>query len=70
MKGMFTMWRNDKGRRICPECGAPVVSTTACACVNAYCERCGWHTANITDEQMRDLQEFARKIEEREAAHP
>lgn len=63
------MYKIDKGRKICPVCGAPVVTTTAFACVNAYCDGCGWHSSNITDDQMRDLQRFAREIEEREGAH-
>lgn len=62
------MWKTEQGRRICPRCGASVVSTTAFDCVNAYCDACGWHSENISDEQMRDLQAFAREIEEREEA--
>ena len=64
------MWEIYKGRSLCPKCGTPVVTTTAFACVNAYCDTCGWHSDNITDEQMHNLQKFAQAVEEREEARP
>lgn len=63
------MWKIENGKCLCPKCGASVVITTAFNCVNAYCERCGWHSDNITDAQMHQLQEFAQAREEAEEAH-